>query len=81
MGKILSVLIGLGLLALGIWGLIAWSAQVLVFVQAALVLMAIIIGLGIFVFGLSELRAGVEEPPVVETQPAPSASEPPSQQN
>ncbi len=79
MGKVLSILIGLALLALGIWGLISWSAQVLVFVQAALVLMAIIIGLGIFVFGLSELRAGAEEPPSVET-PTASSSPPPSPQ-
>ncbi len=72
MGKILSILIGLVLLALGIWGIIAWSAQVLVFLQAAIVLMAVIIGLGIFVFGLSELRAGPEEPPVLESPAAPA---------
>jgi ABC-type transport system involved in multi-copper enzyme maturation permease subunit len=79
MGKFFSILIGLVLLALGIWGIIAWSAQVLVFLQAAIVLMAVIIGLGIFVFGLSELRAGPEEPPMVESPPAPMAgSESPS---
>ena len=79
MGKFFSILIGLVLLALGIWGIIAWSAKVLVFLQAAIVLMAVIIGLGIFVFGLSELRAGTEEPPVVESPPAPMAgSESPS---
>jgi len=70
MGKFLSILIGLILLALGVWGLIAWTPQVWIFVQAALVLMAIVVGLGIFVFGLSELRAGDEEPPVVEAAPA-----------
>jgi len=32
MGKFLSILIGLILLALGIWAISAWSAQVLVFV-------------------------------------------------
>ncbi|MBN1459381.1 MAG: hypothetical protein JXA57_07580 [Armatimonadetes bacterium] len=77
MGKFLSILIGLILLALGVWGFIAWTAQVWVFVQAALVLMAIVVGLGIFVFGLSELRAGDEEPPVVEA--APSGDQTPSQ--
>ncbi len=67
MGKVLSILIGLILLALGIWGVVAWSAQVLVFLQAAVALMAIVVGLGIFVFGVSELRAGGEEPPVLDT--------------
>ena len=71
MGKVLSILIGLILIALGIWGIIAWTGEVLVFVKAAIVIMAIIIGLGIFVFGLSELRAGAEEPPIVEAPPAP----------
>jgi hypothetical protein len=70
MGKFLSILIGLILLALGVWGFIAWTPQVWIFVQAALVLMAIVVGLGIFVFGLSELRAGDEEPPVVEAAPS-----------
>ncbi len=79
MGKFLSILIGLILLALGIWAISAWSAQVLVFVQAAIAIMAVVIGLGILVFGLSELRAGGEEPPVLE--PAASAddsAQPPS---
>jgi multisubunit Na+/H+ antiporter MnhC subunit len=43
---------------------------VVAFVQAAIVLMAIVIGLGIFVFGLSELRSGAEELPIVEGPPA-----------
>lgn len=81
MGKFLSILIGLILLALGVWAISAWSAQVLVFVQAAIALMAVVIGLGILVFGLSELRTGGEEPPVIaapsdEPAPPPSSSEP-----
>ena len=78
MGKFLSILIGLILLALGVWGFIAWTPQVWSFIQAALVLMAIVVGLGIFVFGLSELRAGDEEPPVVEAAPpgAPGPDQP-----
>ncbi len=71
MGKILSILIGLVLMALGIWGVVAWKVEVLAFLQAAVALMAILVGLGIFVFGLSELRAGAEELPVVETPAAP----------
>ncbi len=76
MGKFLSILIGLILLALGIWAISVWRAQVLVFLQAAIALMAVVVGLGIFVFGLSELRAGGEEPPVVEAPPpSPEESE------
>lgn len=71
MGKVISILIGLILMALGIWGVVEWTGEVVVFLKAAIVLMAIIVGLGIFVFGLSELRAGAEEPPVVEPPPAP----------
>ncbi len=75
MGKILSILIGLILLALGIWGVVGWRGDVLVFLKAAVALMAIVVGLGIFVFGVSELRAGGEEPPVLEAAP-PSGESP-----
>lgn len=77
MGKFLSILIGLILLALGIWAISAWSAQVLVFVQAAIAIMAVVIGLGILVFGLSELRAGGEEPPLLGPAAPSEASAPP----
>jgi len=76
MGKAISILIGLILMALGIWGVVEWTGEVVVFLKAAIVLMAIIVGLGILVFGLSELRAGAEEPPVVP----PPASEKPADQ-
>jgi hypothetical protein len=83
MGKVLSILIGLILIALGVWGLTAdaWRAATWTFIQGGLVIMAIIIGLGIFVFGLSELRAGPEEPAVIEPTPAPEqpTQEAPSQ--
>jgi sulfite exporter TauE/SafE len=64
MGKIVSIVIGLIFLALGVWGIIAWSAQVLVFLQAAVAIMAVIVGLGIFIFGVSELRATSEQPAI-----------------
>ncbi len=74
MGKVLSIVIGLAFLALGIWGISAWGAEVLVFVKAAVAIMAVIVGLGIFIFGVSELRAG-GEPPVVESPAQPPSSE------
>ena len=75
MGKVLSILIGLILMALGVWGIVdeGWRAAVVAFVQGGLVILAILVGLGVFVFGLSELRAGAEEPPVMEP---PSADKP-----
>ena len=69
MGKVISILIGLILTALGVVGIIAWKEEVVAFLQAAIVLMAIVVGLGVFVFGLSELRAGTEELPAVEPLP------------
>jgi len=71
MGKWLSILIGLVLVALGLSGVVAWPLEVLAFLKAAIAIMAIIVGLGIFVFGLSELRSGAEEPPIVEPPPGP----------
>jgi len=37
---------------------------VLVFLQAAVAIMAVIVGLGIFIFGVSELRATSEQPAI-----------------
>ena len=75
MGKVLSILIGLILMALGVWGIVdeGWRGAVIAFVQGGLVILALLVGLGVFVFGLSELRAGAEEPPVMEP---PSAEKP-----
>jgi hypothetical protein len=74
MGKVLSVIIGLVILGLGIAGIIRWQEQVIELLQAVLALMAVIIGLGILVFGLSELRAG-EPPSAQPTIPQPSSRE------
>ena len=75
MGKVLSILIGLVLMALGVWGVVdeGWRTAVIAFVQGGLVILALLVGLGVFVFGLSELRASAEEPPVMEP---PSAEKP-----
>lgn len=78
MGKVLSILIGLILIVLGILGIRAWPGDVWAFVKGGIVIMAIIIGLGIFVFGISELRAGAEEPPIVEPPKPPETPETPS---
>jgi hypothetical protein len=79
MGKVLSILIGLILIALGVWAILAgptWRSAVLVFLQGAAVIMAFVVGLITLVFGLSELRAGAEEPPVIESGRAASPDQP-----
>lgn len=56
MSKVISVLMGLALMALGAWGCVAWWPDVLSFLKAGVVVMALLVGLGVLVFGLSELR-------------------------
>jgi hypothetical protein len=67
MGKVVSILIGLILIGLGVWGCIleSWQQAVVGFIKGGVVIMALVIGLGILVFALSELRA-VPEPPAPE---------------
>jgi vacuolar-type H+-ATPase subunit I/STV1 len=78
MGKALSMLIGLVLIVLGVLGCIKapWHAAVITFVLGGLVVMALIIGLMLFVLSVSDLRAG-GEPKVVEPS---GGAEPPSTQ-
>ena len=65
MGKVVFILIGLIFMAVGVWlcTLGAWQQAVVGFIKGAVVIMLLLIGLGVFVFGLSELRAAPEAPP------------------
>ncbi len=78
MGKVVSILIGLILIALGVWGCIAdsWQSAVITFVKGGLVIMVLVVGLGILVFGVSELRASPEPTPA-----EPSSSPPPAEES
>jgi hypothetical protein len=67
--KLISLLLGLALLALGVWGGYVWWPEVLGFLQAVVVVVAVLVGLGVFVFALSELRP--EDQVRAPTPPAP----------
>lgn len=76
MGKALAILVGIILAALGVWGIVTWwSAEWMVgvkgFVLSAIVILAVFVGLALLLFGISELRSGVEEAPIAETPPPP----------
>ena len=78
MGKVVSILMGLILIGVGVWGCIveSWQQAVVGFIKGGLVIMALVIGLGMLVFALSELRAA----PQTEggQAPEPPAPEPPA---
>lgn len=82
MGKWIAILLGLILIALGVWGIIEWREDVWKFVKAGLVVAAIIVGMGAFAFGWSEIRSAAEErklaEPVAPTPPPSEATPPPS---
>jgi membrane protein involved in colicin uptake len=74
MGKWIAILLGIILLALGVWGIIVWASEyVWPFVAAALVIGAVIIGLGAIAFGYSEIRSAAEERKIAEAAPPPTA--------
>ncbi|UCH33433.1 MAG: hypothetical protein JSV65_12735 [Armatimonadota bacterium] len=86
MGKALIILIGLIFIALGVWGIVAWGAAVLIAIKAMVALGFVVVGLGMLAFGISEIRSAAEErrlaaeaeatpPPVPPAQPESSDSE------
>ena len=85
MGKVLSIVIGVILLVLGVWLIWLWWEWVKAFLLAGIAISAVVIGLGALAFGISELRSGVEEPPLTtptvpvegtSDQPAPAEETP-----
>jgi len=63
MARIISVLIGVVLMGLGVWAIVAWWGAILVMLRAVVAVLAVLLGLGIFIFGLSEMWAGEGERP------------------
>ena len=61
MGKVLSILLGIVFIVLGILGIMKWPQEVLAFIEAGVSIGLILVGLGAFLFGVSELKAAAEE--------------------
>jgi hypothetical protein len=73
MGKVLSFLIGIILLLAGI--VMTWLRFDLVkrFAYGGIAILFLLVGLGVLFFAISEMRAGPEEPPVIEAPSPPAA--------
>ena len=83
MGKALIILLGLVFVAIGIWLIILWHAQVAYVIAAMIALGFVIVGLGMLAFGVSEIRSAAEERRLAAEAEAtplpPPVSQPPSQ--
>lgn len=62
MAKWIVLAVGVILTGLGVLGVIAWASSVWIVIKACLALAALVIGLGIIVFSVGELRTPPEPP-------------------
>ena len=71
MTRFISLAIGVVIVALGVWAMVAWWGAVLVMLRACVAVLAVLLGIGIILFGLSELSAGQgrEVPPSARVVP------------
>jgi hypothetical protein len=74
MAKAITVVLGLVLTALGGWAVVAWWPEVLGVLKALLAVLVLLAGVGVLVFGLSELRT---PPPPHHVPPAAPRTEEP----
>ncbi len=58
MARLVSMLIGLVLLGLGVWAIAGWWEAVLNLLRACVAIAAVLLGIGVLVFGLSETWTG-----------------------
>ena len=80
MGKVLSLVIGLILLVLGTILVVSrWGDYVWPFIYGAIAVLLVLVGLGVLLFAITEMRAGPEEPVIAESPsvPSPPSSEKP----
>ena len=62
MARAILTLIGFALLALGVWLAIIWWSILLIALKATAIIVAILLGLLLLVFGISEMT-GARKPP------------------
>ncbi len=58
MARIMTIITGLILMGLGVWGIIVWWGAIIAVLKAVVAIAAVLLGIGIFIFGLSELWVG-----------------------
>lgn len=61
MGKVLGIVIGVVLVILGAWGLITWWSLFVRGLMAAVPILAVIVGVVLLVFFISEIRSSFQE--------------------
>ena len=69
--KVLTIIIGLVLIAGGILLVNRWPEEVLVLIKGVVALGLILVGLGAFFFGISEIRSAAEETRAAAQAPPP----------
>ncbi len=69
MAKAVSVVSGVIVAGLGVWGIVTWWDSILLVLEFIVSVSAVLVGLGILVFGLSELWTG--QPKSAPPPPAP----------
>ena len=74
MAKAITVVLGLMLTALGGWAVATWWPEVVGVLKALLAVLVLLAGVGVLVFGLSELRT---PPPAHHVPPAAPRTEEP----
>jgi hypothetical protein len=71
--KVLTIIIGLILIAAGILLVYRWPDEVLYLLKAGVALGLILVGLGAVFFGMSEIRSAAEEARATAEAPPPPA--------
>jgi Na+/proline symporter len=61
MGKVLGIIIGIVLVVLGVWGIVAWWAYFVKALMAAVPALLIVVGVVLVVFFVSEIRSSLQE--------------------
>lgn len=67
MGKVLGIVIGVVLVILGAWGLVTWWSLFVRGLMAAVPILAVVVGVVLLVFFVSEIRSSFQESAEMET--------------